>query len=277
MKSIQCLGLFFYFMCASLVFAQNSKRDVPFTKSLLTFINKYYNSEISSQTQANALYQNALNSVPVDFDEYQNLVHQARCQFYLGMYIMGDYDLTGIESIKSMTDTSDNAQNLTQQARQKKANAASHFDKTILLAGNALKIRSGSDAYLILTMGISSNCTVKNTSYIFLNGLKVSSYAKKAIEKNPSNTTAYYYQYAQDIYAPAFFANYTRGLNKMQEFFNNSSLAKENFDIYFFTTAIAYACSKLKDYSTAIYWYKKALEIYPKNNYALQMLSQLEH
>ena len=142
-------------------------------------------------------------------------------------------------------------------------------------AKKALKLKTGTDAELIYTMCISSNCTVKNTAYLFANGLKVASIAKKAIKLDPKNAGAYYYQYAQDLYAPEFFANYKRGYQKMSEYFSDENLYFELFERFNFMTAIAYAFYKLGDMQNSIEWYKKALLIYPGNSNANQMITTI--
>ena len=267
--------LFNVLAATSIVWSQSKERDVPYTKALYTFIDHYYNNQISSMDMAEEFYITAVDSLPECFTEYSKLVHLSRCEFYLGMYVMGEYDFSSIEKIKSITDTTDNTKNLSQQIKNKKAQAASYFDKAISLAQEALKIREGSDAYIIYAMAISSNCTVKNSSYVINNGLKVGSYSKKALQLDSTNGTACYYQYAQDLYAPAFFSNYKRGYSKMLSFYNNDSLRKEKMDNYYFITGIAYSFYKTNNYPEALEWYKKSLEIYPNNQFALKMIKLL--
>lgn len=274
-NSIKIYFLFAILASASLAYSQNQKRDVPYTKALYSFIDKYYNNEISSPEIAEQLFIQAVNSAPDFFDEYQSLVHLARCQFYLGMYTMGDYDFSSIEKIKSVSDTSDNTKDLSEQKKKIRQDAANHFDKTIEYAKQALEIKEGSDAYTVYAMAISSNCTVKNSSYVINNGLKVGSFSKKALQLDSKNATACYYQYAQDLYAPAFFANYKRGYTKMLNFYNNENLRKEKIDEYFFLTGIAYSFYKTKKPEQAIEWYKKSLEIYPQNKFARNMIDSL--
>lgn len=272
---LKIMFIFAVLALTSAAYTQSTARDVPYTKALYTFIDRYYNNEIPSMVKAKELYNTALDSVPAEFDDYQKAVHQARCEFYLGMYVMGDYDFSSIDKIKSLNDTSDNSADLSEQAKKTKEAAAYYFDRTISLAQKALKIREGSDAYIIYAMGISSNCTVKNSSYVINNGLKVGSYSKKSLSFDPLNATACYYQYAQDLYAPAFFANYKRGYNKMLSFYNSETLRKEKLDNYFFLTGIAYSFYKTNNKAAAIEWYKKSLQIYPKNQFALNMIKML--
>ena len=276
MFKIKSLFLFFCLLkLSSLLFAQEKKREVVFTDELTAFIHSYYNNEITSMIQAETFYANAVESVPDLFSEYEKEVHFARCDFFYGMCIIGDYDLSEIQQIKSMQDNNDYSKDTDISAKQKKLQAAHFFDSGIEHAKKALKLKTGTDAELIYTMCISSNCTVKNTAYLFANGLKVASIAKKAIKLDPKNAGAYYYQYAQDLYAPEFFANYKRGYQKMSEYFSDENLYFELFERFNFMTAIAYAFYKLGDMQNSIEWYKKALLIYPGNSNANQMITTI--
>lgn len=275
LNRFKILFIFAVLAASSIAFSQTAQRDVPYTKALYTFIDRYYNNEIPTIAKAQELYNAAVDSLPESFDDYQQAVHFARCEFYLGMCIMGEYDFSSIEKIKSMTDTTDNSKNLSEQVKKTKEQAASHFDSAISFAQAALKIHEGPDAYVIYAMGISSNCTVKNSSYVINNGLKVGSFSKKALQLDAQNATACYYQNAQDLFAPPFFANYKRGYNKMLSFYNNENLRKEKFDTYYFITAIAFSFYKTNNKENALIWYKKSLEIYPKNSFALKMIKEL--
>lgn len=266
-------ALFLLFIQADL-FAQ-SLREVPYTKALTVFIDSYFNNQIPSIEAAEVLYLNALDSLPADTDEYTKEVHKARCEYILGMYIMGEYDLSSVQKIKSMIDTEDKTANLAKEIKEKRLAAASCFDKGIAHAQSAMKLQNGSDAMTIYVQCLSSNCTVKQTSYVIANGLKVQAYSKKALTKDAENATAAYYAWAQDLYAPEFFANYKRGFQKMYSNFTNEALHFEKFDRFSYMTAIAYAYNKLNDKANAIEWYKKALEVYPKNHGANETLKKL--
>ena len=113
---------------SSLLFAQEKKREVVFTDELTAFIHSYYNNEITSMIQAETFYANAVESVPDLFSEYEKEVHFARCDFFYGMCIIGDYDLSEIQQIKSMQDNNDYSKDTDISAKQKKLQAAHFFD-----------------------------------------------------------------------------------------------------------------------------------------------------
>lgn len=261
------LALFFtiYLLTLFSVFAQSKKREVPYTKELYALIDGYYGCTISDDNSAKKLYQDAVASIPESSDEYSKLVHLARCDFFYGMYVMGEYDLSSVQNIKSMTDAGDDEQNLAHEVQAKKDAAGALFDSGIEKALKAYKMTKGADAALIYVMCISSNCTVKKTSYVLGNGLKVASYAKKSIAVDPTISTSYYYMTCQDIYAPPFFANLPRGLKKMTQFLNDPALSFDRFDYFNFSTAIGDDYFKQGNVEQAVEWYKKALSYYPQN------------
>lgn len=265
MKKLKCISLFIISIFSALLFAEEYKRDVEYTEALYTFIEAYYNNAIASDEQAKKLFDDAVASISPSASEYEREVLLARCDYLYGMYKMGDYDLESIQKIKSITDTKDKNENISETIKQKKAKAAALFDSGIAHAQKAMKIENRSDAILIYVMCLSSNCTVKPTSYVIGNGLKVQSYAKKAIAADSKNGTAYFYQWAQDLYAPEFFANYKRGYQKMYESYSNKELNFEKFDSFNFLMAIGDSFLKRKDKESALVWYNKAKALYPNN------------
>ena len=275
MKATKHFLLITFLLANFMAYSESNNRDVPYTEELYYFIDCFYNNEIPTLEKAQYLRSACIEKIPESFDEYQKYVHLARTDFYFGMAVMEEVDFDSIQNIKSPTDTSSSQKNLSESKKQKKAKAASYFDKAISYADKALKIRAGSDAYIIKAMAISSNCTVKDTGYVIMNGLDVGNFSKKAVSADPANATAHYYQYAQDLYAPSFFANYKRGLKKMHEFQSDINLNKEKFDSFFILTGLGYGYYMLKDNSNAVKWYKRALLIYPGNKFAIEMVNKL--
>ncbi|MBQ0002009.1 MAG: hypothetical protein KBT21_00585 [Treponema sp.] len=265
MKKLKCLSVLLLSVFSTVLFAQEYKRDVEYTEALYNFIEAYYNNSIASEEEADRLYSDAVSSISEDASEYEKEVQFARCDYLYGMYSMGEYDLESIQKIKNINDTKDKNENASETIKQKKAKAASYFDSGIEHAQKAIKLENRSDAVLIYVMCLSSNCTVKPTSYVIGNGLKVQSNAKKAIALDPKNGTAYFYQWAQDLYAPEFFANYKRGYNKMYSNYNDENLHFEKFDRFNFLIAIGDSFLKRHDNDSAKIWYDKAKAYYPNN------------
>ena len=250
---------------AGILTAQN-KRDVPYTNELITFINAYFNHEITDKELLEDLFIKSIDSSKELDSEYKKLVHQGRCIYFYGLQLMVDYDISEI-SKTNLEDTS--------QAEDSNKKAAECFDAAIELAKKALKINKGSDAYCLIANGISANCTAKNTSYIINNGLKVCKYARKAIKEDSSNGTALYLNSCQNIYAPAPFCKINEGKEQMSLVFNSDNIHKEKFDNFYLMMGIGYASYRKKNFSEAKKWYEECLKIYPQNITVNKLMKKL--
>lgn len=271
MNKIKKLFLFFVICFSSLAFAQNSSRDVPYTKELLTFIDSYFNNDFSSKSQAEQLYREAKNSKPATFSEYQRLTHDARCDYYFGMYVIEKMDLTQAE--KAIDEKSNKGQDANKEI---KAEGSKYFDQSINNANSAIAIKGdeASDAYSICAQSISGNLTIKGMNYFLSNGPKIAKYGKKAIAAEPKNGTAYISVSAQAVYAPGAFGNAEKGRKEMLSYLNDSQMICEKFDKFNYTIAVAYTYYRQKDYAQAKSWYQKCLNIYPKNYIARDMIKK---
>ena len=250
-KKILLLTLIFTMMNFTL-FA----REVDFTKELNSFVDAVYLEQITSNQQLNDMFQKSMDSVSQFNDEYSKNVHFARCYFFYGVKLLGSFDAS------QFADVDVNAKDNGEAANQ---NAADYFDKGIAFAEKALKVREGSDAYTILGHCISLNCTAKNASYAVANGLKIKTYAKKAMELDRTNGTAYFLLYAQDIYAPKPFCQISKGMEAYKTALSDSTIHFEKYDILNMNSGIGYGNERLKNYSEAAKYYSKALVPYPTN------------
>lgn len=257
--------MFFLLIIFACTISFSQTRDVPYTKELLSFIDSYFNHDIETRAQGEQLFNAAKNNVPAQFSIYQKETHYARCDYYFAQYIMETYDLTQLEN--ALDDTSKEVEDPIEANKKIKAEAAVYFDSAIGHAKTAFKINGDNspDAFSIYAQALSGNCTVKSISYVLANGLSISKYAKKAVKVDSTNATANFSVYAQDVYAPSIFGNPNYGRKKMTEFLNNDSFVSEKFDKFNFACAIAYTYYRQKNFQEAKVWYKKCLEIYPKN------------
>ncbi|MCR5614516.1 hypothetical protein [Treponema sp.] len=253
------------------LYAQVENRDVPYTKSLMKFIDCYFDHKISSRDFAVQLYNDSVASCPDSYDEYQKETHLSRCDYYFGMYIIEMYDLTELEH--ALDDTSKEYVDPVEYNRKIKAEAAVYFDAAIVHCLKAMKIRpeNSPDAMSIYAQALSANCTVHNIGYVLSNGLKIGQFAKKAAKADPKNATAWYSVSAQDVFAPGIFGNAVRGRKKMLEYYSDETLIKERFDVFNFSSAIGYTYYRQNKYAEAREWYCKCQKIYP-DNYAIKNL-----
>lgn len=242
------------------------ERDVPYTADEITFMDLYYNHGISSVAQRRKLHESAIESSQKFQDEYARLVHLARAEYYYGIACIETFDLASFENLKDVENKSDVSENV---------NAGAAFDKAIEYAKAALKIREGSDAYAIYSHAISANCTAKSWSYILGNALKVRSYGRKGVNLDYSNGLAHFLAVAQDIYAPWPIGKTRAGRKKMIDILNDKYIRVEKQERLLISAAIGYSYFKQKKWSNAIEWYNKALEVYPYNFSAHQMLGTI--
>lgn len=244
------------------------ERDVPYTAEEITFMDLYYNHGISSVAQRRKLHEAAIAAAEEFQDEYARLVHLARADYYYGVACIETFDLASFENLKDVEKKSDVSEN---------ANAGAAFDKAIEYAKAALEIKEGSDAYTIYSHSISANCTAKSWTYILGNALKVRSFAKKAVNLDYSNGMAQFLVVAQDVYAPWPIGKVRSGRKKMLAILNDKYIRIEKQERLLISAAIGYSYFKQKKWNDAIEWYNKALEVYPYNFSAHQMLGTINN
>lgn len=264
----QSLALLLFLITILPVFCQEDfRREVPYTKALYDFIDAYFDHKMPSQEILDRHFNSAMESSADFSEEYCILVHKARCYYFYGLTLMEDYDISDMAQV-DLNDTSN--------SESKNRQAARYFDQAIDLGKQALKIQKGSDAYALLCNGISANCIAKNTAYIIANGLKVNSYAKKAVQANYSNGTAYYLGNCQNVYAPAPFCKVKDGKTRMSSLLETPYIKNEKFDVFNILSAIGYCCQRMDEKEEAIQWYEKSLEIYPDNVSVNRLLKKLK-
>lgn len=265
MKKCGFLFCIFFLCCSAGIFPQIEKRDVPYTKALFEFIEKYFNHEISGPDEIQALYASALDSCPDSYDEYMKETHFARCDYYFGMSVIETYDLTKLEH--ALDDVNEEFVDPVERDRQIKREAAGYFDRAIEHAKKAVDLRKDScpDALSIYAQAISANCTVNKIGYVLSNGLKIAKYAKQAVKMDPTNGSACFSSAAQNVYAPGIFGNASAGRKKMLSFLADDTLVVEKFERFNLICAVAYTYYRQNKFADAKIWYEKCLEIYPGN------------
>lgn len=245
----------------------SAQREVFYTKDLETFYKKHFNHEIKSQEDLDFYFTQAVNSADEFSDEYSKNVHLARCHYFYGLQLQEDFDLSAIRNL-DLTDSSD--------TKNSNELAAEHYDEGIKLASSAYKIKNGSDALSIWAHCISANCTAKNVLYILGNGLKVRSYARRAVKIDYSNGTAHFLASAQDAYAPKPFNKAVKARKEVLSYLNDDSIRMEEFDLFNMYYTVAYTYFLKKRYSQATKWFQKCLEIYPNNISTNRMLENIQ-
>jgi tetratricopeptide (TPR) repeat protein len=147
-----------------------------------------------------------------------------------------------------------------------------HFRQGIKLAENALNAAPSADAWVLRAENLSQDLSIGPWTYTAANGLDVEKFAKNALALNSRNAAAQYLVAARWVFAPAPFSNHKRGIVMMMDILENGDMEKDDrFNVHI---AIGYAYIQQKKYTDARPWLLKALEIYPSNKYAVELLEK---
>jgi tetratricopeptide (TPR) repeat protein len=157
---------------------------------------------------------------------------------------------------------------------EKKGEAGAHFDQGADYAKRAADASGMSEAWLMYAENVSQNCAVKPVSYALANGTKIAGFAARVLKADPANGAALHVTYAQDVYAPAPFHNYKRGIKNMTQVLEDKSVRMQKDDEFNVISAIGYAHFQLKNYGEAAVWLSRALAIYPGNQFVGRLLRE---
>jgi tetratricopeptide (TPR) repeat protein len=220
--------------------------DFPFDNFpgyFLALRDALYAQEISADELRSSLYREAVSQAQQNLSGAELYIMRSRCEYMLG-HAYEDED--------------------------QKREAISCFSAGIDWAEKALEIKESDEGWQMLAENISRSCKVRPTSYAIANGLKIEKYAKNALAKNSRNAAAQIMIASRWIYAPAPFGNVKKGIQMMMEIPSASNPQKDDlFNIYF---ALGYAYIQQKNKPEARSWLLKAMEIYPTNKYARDLL-----
>ncbi|MDR2730839.1 MAG: tetratricopeptide repeat protein [Treponema sp.] len=160
------------------------------------------------------------------------------------------------------------------QDNKRDEEARPHYQKGIKLAEEVTKTAPGAQAWLVLAENLSQACSLGPWPYTIANGLNVEKFSKNALSYDSRCAAAKYLIAARWVFAPAPFNNIKKGIEMMQDIFNTCDMGKD--DIFDVNSAVGYAYIQQKKYADARPWLIKALDIYPANKYAGEMLKKTE-
>jgi tetratricopeptide (TPR) repeat protein len=158
------------------------------------------------------------------------------------------------------------------QYEKRNNEAGVHYTEGMRLAEEAIAVAPSAAAWLMLSENLSQNCAVRSLSYAISNGLDVDKFAKNALALDKRNAAAQYIVAARWVYAPAPLHNHKKGIQMMQAIISEGDMEKDDtFNVY---SAIAYAYIQQKKHAEARPWLLKALEVYPTNKFAAELLAK---
>jgi len=155
----------------------------------------------------------------------------------------------------------------------KQNNAAfARYTEGMRLAERALAAAPSSEGWVMRAENLSQACAVGSMAFTMANGLDVERFAKNALAINSRNAAAQIIVAARWVYAPAPLHNHKRGIEMMMAIPNNSDMERDDrFNVYI---AIGYAYIQQRKFDEARPWILRALEVYPTNKIAAELLNQ---
>ena len=152
--------------------------------------------------------------------------------------------------------------------------ARARLSEGLKIAENAVQTASNDEAWVLRAENLSYICQISPVSFVIANGLKVEEYAKKALQYNSRNANAQYLIAARWVYAPAPFHNHRKGIEMMTAIINSCDMERDDrFNVYY---AIGYAYIQQNRNADAGIWLQRALEVYPTNKYAKELLNGIK-
>jgi tetratricopeptide (TPR) repeat protein len=155
------------------------------------------------------------------------------------------------------------------QSRGDKKRAAAHYESGLEYARRALELQEFSDGWRMMAENLGQLCLMKDLPFLLANGARGPQYAQRALKADPRNVAAQIFLAAAKIYPPLVAGgNPARGIQMMNEALALQPTEKEDlFNIY---SGIGVGLGKLRRNAEAAEWLRKALEIFPNNQYARQ-------
>lgn len=154
--------------------------------------------------------------------------------------------------------------------------AIMYFDKAIEICKEVLKKHEVAEAYVVYADAISQNCSIKPKTYAMTQGAKIKTLAKKALELDPSYGAAKYLENSQNIFPPAPFNDLKEGMKNLDILLDTNQFRMDEYDVYSALSARAYGYLQQGKKEDALYWYQKALELYPDNVAVLEIIPTIK-
>ena len=157
---------------------------------------------------------------------------------------------------------------------EKKDVAIDYFQSSMDLAEKSIQIKETAQGHLAYAESLAQICTLKSTSYLITNGLKVGTIAKKALKLDNRLGAARYLVCSIIAYAPVPFRNFSKAEKIYLEILEKDNLDEEDcFNVYI---SLGYIHYQKEDFTEADKWFNLAAKIYPNNKF-LQSLQTREY
>jgi len=168
------------------------------------------------------------------------------------------------------------------QYYERNKEARVHYDEGMRLAEKALNtvpdtaaasaVATSAAAWLLRSQNLSQLCSLGPWTYTVAHGLDVEKFARNALAIDSRNAAAQYIVAARWVYAPSPWNDLKKGIDMMKAIPENSDMEKDDyFNVY---SAVGYGYIQQKKYDEARPWVLKAMEIYPTNKFAAELLEK---
>lgn len=206
-----------------------------------------YEQQLSSD-EIKKIYDKVKDSAKKELSGVERDVILARCEYFMGRVF---------------------------QENKRNTEAILCYEQSITFAEKSLKTQKTTGAYEMIAGCIGQLCTLRPTGWVMANGLRVEQNARKALDADPANAQASYFIASRWVFGPGVLGDPKRGLMEMQNILDGP-FNKEKDDYFNAYSALGYGYIRLKKYDEARVWVQKALEIYPTNKYAGEMLAKIQ-
>jgi len=154
--------------------------------------------------------------------------------------------------------------------------ARTHFAEGLRLAEIAVETAPSADAWLIRSQNLGHliQADGRNT-FAMRHGLDVGRFAERALEFDGRNAAALHILAARYVFAPGILGNINRGVDMMKAIYNGGGDMGRD-DLFNVTSAIGWGRVQQRNFSEAIPWLRKALEVYPTNQFVAELLETAE-
>jgi len=156
-----------------------------------------------------------------------------------------------------------------------KKKAIPHFEAAMRYAQSSMNSGEHPAGLMALMKALSELCVIKDLPFLMANGPKIAPYAKKILAMEPGHPGATITIASSKAYPPAIFGgNPKEAIALLTALIASHPEGFEKDELFDIRACMGTAALKLGRKDEARYWFGAALELYPRNGYALRELEK---
>jgi len=157
-----------------------------------------------------------------------------------------------------------------------KEKAITSFENAVDHAKAAMASGEDVPGIMALVRPLSELCLLKGTAFLLSNGPLIPRYTRQVLDMDPRNRAAAITFASSKAYPPGIFGgNPKEAIAVLEKLIAEHPEGFEKDELFDIRACFGTAYAKLGDKAKAALWFKAALELYPKNNYALTELERI--